>query len=108
MIMRSWRVDGLTVRCELQVIQRISAAAREGFMRFPHGGMEVGGLLRGDLHGTEMHIRDAEALTIEYSRGPSFRLSEADTVMLRTALAESHDVVGWYESHTRRDLTLSD
>jgi proteasome lid subunit RPN8/RPN11 len=114
----SWSFEGSsrTIECAAPLIDQIGAAAREGFMRFPHGGVEIGGVLFGVRHRDTVRIMASRALTIEYAKGPSFVLSEADEAALRALIESAHkdpelrglDVAGWYESHTRRDLKLSE
>jgi proteasome lid subunit RPN8/RPN11 len=114
----SWSFEGSsrTVECAAALIDQIGAAAREGFMRFPHGGVEIGGVLFGVRRGETVRIMAWRPLTIEYARGPSFVLSEADEAALRSLIESAPsdvglrglEVAGWYESHTRRDLKLSE
>jgi proteasome lid subunit RPN8/RPN11 len=105
---RRWSLEGQrrTVQCDLKVLNALGATAREGFTRFPHGGAEVGGILLGTLQGDTVQIVDTRPLPIEYAGGASFVLSESDAEALRRLIRTSAaEVVGWYVSHTRRDLT---
>ena len=105
---RCWTAAGQhrTVQCASAVLDAVGVAAREGFTRFPHGGVEVGGILLGALRGDTVRITEARPLPIEYARGAGFSLSEADQDALQTLIQNSNGkVAGWYVSHTRRDLT---
>jgi proteasome lid subunit RPN8/RPN11 len=109
---RCWEFDGLPDRVEfgLDVVAKISAAARDGFMRFPHGGVEVGGILLGERHGWIIRVTDALPVSIEYANGARFVLSQADGAALQRLVDRTgaSNVTGWYSSHTRRDVTLSE
>lgn len=84
-------------------------------MRFPHGGMEIGGLLIGSRRDDVVRIVGIRPIAIEYGRGASFMLTDADHEALQQLVAKTHNdlrphgrqVMGWYESHTRRDLALT-
>lgn len=94
------------MQCAHTLLDSLGAAAREGFTRFPHGGVEVGGILLGTLQGDTVRITEARPLPIEYANGARFSLSEADQEGLRKLIeANSGKVAGWYVSHARRDLT---
>jgi len=89
----------------------------DGFNRLPHGGVEVGGVLFGarDPNNT-IRVLAHGPLDCEYASGPSFTLSENDERALRKILDEAGrdeelsgmEVVGWYHSHTRTGVSLSE
>ena len=101
MTVRSWRIDSLTVECTLDVVQQISAAVRDGFMRFPHGGLEIGGVLIGEGRGDVLRITGTRPIPIEYARGASFELPDADKSNLRLPM--------WWAgtSRTREEVQCS-
>jgi hypothetical protein len=116
-MLRAWSFDGRNhrVTCTLPVLNQISSAARDGFLSFRHGGMEIGGILVGSKRGTLTQIVDARPLAITHGRGAQFLLTDADHLaldaLIRNTNAEfaAHDlkVVGCYESRTRRDLSTA-
>jgi proteasome lid subunit RPN8/RPN11 len=106
----------LTIEYSLVVIEEIRHEVAEGFQKLSRGGIEVGGLLYGVHDGKAVRILAIRPAACEHANGPAFRLSERD----RAALAEQmrHDqqdprlegltCVGWYVSHTRTEINLSD
>lgn len=104
------------VECSSSVLAQLSAAVRDGFRQFRHGGMEVGGLLFGFTGDSAVRIVDSRPLTIEYGRGAFFLLTEADHEAVRNLVAQfsrelaakNLKVVGYYESHTRRGISQSE
>lgn len=106
----------LTIEYSLVVIEEIRHEVAEGFQKLSRGGIEVGGLLYGVRDGQTVRILAIRPAACEHANGPAFRLSERD----RAALAEQmrHDqqdprlegliCVGWYVSHTRTEINLSD
>ncbi len=115
---QSWVAEGssLQVDCPDTVLHTITTAVRHGFRQFRHGGMEVGGILVGSTHGSGVRVVDALPMTIEYGRGPFFLLSDAEHDSLDRLIEETTsqvarsglEVVGFYESHTRRDISLAE
>jgi proteasome lid subunit RPN8/RPN11 len=94
----------------------IRAAVADGFYRISRGGVEVGGVLFGAREGNLLRILAFRPLACEYASGPSFMLSEKDQEALRRLLetassdSELEGLVplGWYHSHTRSEIFLSD
>jgi proteasome lid subunit RPN8/RPN11 len=99
-----------------QLIEDIAAAARVGFNKFPRGGVEVGGLLFGTRDRSGVSIVAARSIPCEYTFGPSFSLSGEEHDALSEVLRNYRSdpalkelvPVGWYHSHTRSELALSD
>ena len=103
----------VSVRISHNVVDRLDRAAVETFRSISSRGSEIGGLLLGCvLPGTPavVSIDDYEPVSCDYSRGPLFHLSDADTGRLQAALARGNKdggrVVGFFRSHTRKGLAL--
>jgi proteasome lid subunit RPN8/RPN11 len=113
-----WEVPGHSVRIEYSdaVMQQIRMEAVEGFHRVPHGGVETGGILFGTHQGDLVRILAWRPIACEYATGPSFTLSQKDQAALAEALGSSSadaelaglEPAGWYHSHTRSEIFLSD
>jgi hypothetical protein len=114
--LRAWSFDERhRVTCTLSVLNQISSAAREGFLSFRHGGMEIGGILVGSSAGTLTRIVEARPFAISHARGAQFLLTDADHEAVASFVQSTNaevaarglQVVGCYESRTRRDLSTS-
>ncbi len=113
-----WSVEGHSIRVLYwaSVLDEIRAAAVAGYCKFPRGGLEVGGILFGRIERGATRIVAFRPVTCEYKFGPSYQLSEEDHQVFGEALraAESDPLlaglepVGWYHSHTRSDVCLSE
>jgi hypothetical protein len=115
-----WEVAGkpFTIHVDFDVIDRLSMEVMRGFGAVPRRGAEVGGVLLGTIElGGKLTIRieDFEMVPCDYKRGPSYLLTDGDTQRLAAAVgrnAASPDrrfyVVGYFRSHTREGLGLSD
>src|SRR5580698_4076521 len=90
----------------------IRLAVVDAFFSLPRGGAEIGGILCGHWDGQRLNITDYAALDCEHAFGPSFALSPRDETQLASLLAASAGnslrPVGWYHSHTRSEIFLSD
>ena len=114
----SWAVveSPLTIEYSLVVIEEIRHAVTEGFQRLSRGGLEVGGVLYGTHEGFSVRIQAMREIVCEHARGPSFLLSDNDRAALTEQLAhdlEDHRLegmvaVGWFLSHTRGEIALTD
>jgi proteasome lid subunit RPN8/RPN11 len=113
-----WRVEGqpLVVEYSRAVLEALRKEVVEAFHKLARGGLEVGGVLFGKRSGNTMRILASRPLACEHATGPGFALSERDEAALRQ-LAESAATdpdlagmaaVGWYHSHTRSGLFLSE
>ncbi len=113
-----WSVEGHSIRVVYwaSILEEIRAAAVAGYCKFPRGGLEVGGILFGRLERGATRIVAFRPVPCEYKSGPSYQLSEKDDQVFGEALraAESDPLlaglepVGWYHSHTRSDVCLSE
>jgi protein TonB len=85
----------------------------ESFRSLTSRGSEIGGLLVGDVSpGSPLvvSIADYDLVVCDYSRGPLYRLSDADMGRFEHAiqqrLASGHGVAGFFRSHTRKGISL--
>ena len=114
----SWTAGGqnLTITYSRAVLDEIRIQATEGFARMRHGGVEVGGVLFGTHREGCLRILAGQPMSCAYAYGPRFVLSEQDEAALADLLqscAADPDLaglepVGWYHSHTREEICLSD
>lgn len=97
-----------------RVLDDIRLAVIDAFFSLPRGGAEIGGILLGDFRKGEVRITGYAAIECEHAFGPSFTLSSRDQARLAEILAETRrsspgrPAVGWYHSHTRSEIFLSD
>ena len=113
-----WRVEGqfLVVEYSRATLEALRTEVIDGFHRLPRGGLEVGGVLFGKRSGNAVRILASRPLACEHAAGPSFVLSEKDEAALRQLVestASDADLagmtaVGWYHSHTRSALSLTE
>jgi proteasome lid subunit RPN8/RPN11 len=96
------------------VLDDIRLAVVDAFFSLPRGGAEIGGVLLGRNRDGCVTITDHLPIDCEHATGPSFVLSprdeaELDKLFARVAV-EFPDLqpVGWYHSHTRSEIFLSD
>jgi len=114
----AWRAEGHSISVEYSnsVLEEIRLEAVKGITLLRHGGVEVGGVLFGSKDGDRIRIDAFRALRSEYAYGPNFVLSRNDEVALEKLLQEAKtdpsldgmEPVGWYHSHTRTGVFLSD
>jgi proteasome lid subunit RPN8/RPN11 len=103
-----------TIASSARVLDDIRLAVTDAFFSLPRGGAEIGGILLGKFDNGRLVISDYAALDCEHAYGPSFVLSPPDEARLRELLSAqaSHAgglrPVGWYHSHTRSEVFLSD
>lgn len=96
-----------------RVMDDIRLAVMDAFFSLPRGGAEIGGVLIGSFQNNRVTITDYVALDCEHAFGPSFTLSPRDEGKLEELLAANRQTpagvpVGWYHSHTRSEIFLSD
>jgi hypothetical protein len=113
-----WHSDGAIpeVQCDAEVLAEITELALCGYLRYPWGGVEVGGVLFGRNESGAVRVCAARPAECEHHYGPAFELStkdcEAFEHLLQAAEADQElaglTPVGWYQSSSRRDLGLSD
>ena len=78
--------------------------------------MEVGGILIGFTRGSAVRIVETRPMEIAYGRGAFFLLTDAEHESLHRLIQQTNQdlaarglgVVGYYESHTRRDVSLAE
>ena len=103
-----------TIEASARVLDDIRLAVTDAFFSLPRGGAEIGGILLGKFDHGRLVISDYAALDCEHAYGPSFVLSPPDEARLRELQASYVAVpgglkpVGWYHSHTRSEIFLSD
>jgi proteasome lid subunit RPN8/RPN11 len=109
-----WGVPDCPFRIEYapQVLDDIRLAVVDAFFSLPRGGAEIGGILLGRHGEGVVTITDYRQLDCEHVFGPSFQLSTRDESNLRdlvaAATSDEAQVVGWYHSHTRSGIFLSE
>jgi proteasome lid subunit RPN8/RPN11 len=113
-----WQAAGCSIRIDYSraVMQDLKIAAVDGFTRMAHGGVEIGGVLFGVRDSDGVKVLAHRALECEYAFGPSFTLSDNDRRAFEDLLSllntdrelSGMEPVGWYHSHTRSDILLSE
>ena len=104
----------VAVRMPFSVMDCLERESVEAFRSLSSRGSEIGGLLVGDLAGGNplvVSIADYELIQCDYSRGPLYRLSEADMERFQRAMEQhkggaGHTVAGFFRSHTRKGISL--
>ena len=103
-----------SIETSARVLDDIRLTVMDAFFSLPRGGAEIGGILLGTFHNGRLLITDYAGLDCEHAYGPSFTLSPPDEARLtRLLAAHANDPggarpVGWYHSHTRSEIFLSD
>ena len=106
----------VSLRYAYSLVDQIRKEVFDKFLSIPRGGLEIGGVLFGTITGAEIRLLAYRPLEIEYLNGPSFALSNTDEIGLMQLIEASQadpelegmEPVGWYHSHTRSDISLSD
>ena len=110
-----WEVSQkpVSVRIPFSLIDRLEHEAVESFRSLTSRGSEIGGLLIGDVSPASplvVSIADYELIACDYSRGPLYRLSDADMGRFEQAIqqksAAGRAVAGFFRSHTRKGFAL--
>src|SRR5215467_4601597 len=103
----------VAVRIPFNVMDRLEREAVEAFRSLSSRGSEIGGLLVGTVTpGSPLvvSIEEYDLITCDYSRGPLYRLSDADMGRFEQAIqqrqAAGHGVAGFFRSHTRKGIAL--
>ncbi len=104
----------VAVEYSLAALEEIRKAVAEGFQRFARGGIEVGGVLYGNVDGSTTRILAVREISCEHLTGPSFQLSEKDRAALTEQLESDRtdprldglQPLGFYVSHTRSEIAL--
>jgi len=106
-----WEAPQCPFRIEYsaRVLDDIRLAVVDAFFSLPRGGAEIGGILLGRHEPDRLIINSYQPIECEHATGPSFTLSRNDEAKLREQLVSARgEVLGWYHSHTRSELFLSD
>jgi proteasome lid subunit RPN8/RPN11 len=103
-----------TIEYSPRVLDDIRLAIVDAFCSLPRGGAEIGGVLMGRWEPGLLRILGYAPLDCEHAYGPSFSLSPNDEARMRELLAHAPArfpglaPAGWYHSHTRSEIFLSD
>ena len=103
-----------TIESSARVLDEIRLEIMDAFFSLPRGGAEIGGVLLGRFANGRLSIQGYRPLECEHAFGPSFTLSENDFGRLEELLAAAEakpgeaQPVGWYHSHTRSEVFLSE
>ena len=108
----------VSVRMLFPLIDRLDHEVVENFRSLHSRGSEIGGFLLGRVSPGDpaaVSIEDYELVECDYTRGPLYRLSDADMGRLERAIEQRRGVpsgpgglvaVGFFRSHTRKGLAL--
>lgn len=112
-----WNIPGHApvIEYSRQVLSEILTQVVDAYDTYLAGGYEVGGVLFGRRDGNVVRILASRPLPIIPPR-PSFMLSASDEKRLRELIAQGGatsdlagmEAVGWYHSHTRNEIFLSE
>jgi TonB family protein len=111
-----WEVGQKPVSVSLPhgVIDHLEKEVVDNFRSLTSRGSEIGGLLLGSISAGNpaiVRVEDFELVSCDYTRGPLYRLSDADMGRFERAV-EGYEssgglrVVGYFRSHTRKGLSL--
>ena len=108
--------SSLAIEYTRAVMDAVRDQVIAGFRRLSRGGVEVGGILYGLREEGKVRIQATVPVSCEYKSGPSFVLSDKDKLRLLEQLTNSETtddlkglvVVGWYVSHPRGSIALTD
>jgi proteasome lid subunit RPN8/RPN11 len=95
-------------------MEGIRLAAMDAFSSLPRGGVEIGGVLLGKFENQQLEIMDYTPFECEHAHGLSFTLSPRDydsfeeLVAGTRARSDKMTAVGWYHSHNRSEVFLSE
>jgi len=103
----------VAVRLAFDLIERMEHEVIENFRSLTSRGSEIGGVLLGSLVAgspLSVMVQDYEAIPCDYTRGPLYRLSDADLGRFERAI-EQHSapglmVTGFFRAHSRKGLSL--
>lgn len=104
----------VAVRIPFTLIDRMEREVVENFRSLTSRGSEIGGVLLGTIapgSPTTVFVDDYETIPCDYSRGPLYRLSDADMgrferVIEKHLAGNAAKVAGFFRSHTRKGLSL--
>ncbi len=111
-----WEAAGspVSVRLNLDVIDRLGADVTNKFTDLTGRGSEIGGVLLGRVSNTgnkTFFVEQYELIECDYSDGPLFLLSDESKSRMveqlhRLKTSSPHSVLGFFRSHTRKNLSL--
>jgi hypothetical protein len=101
-----------SIQFDPALLEEIRAEAARALHGMGKGGIEIGGILLGEVEEGRHNIRHWRPVRCDYSRGSSFLLSDRDIATLSCQIeavqADPHfaglRVAGWFVSHTRGSL----
>jgi len=103
----------VSVRIPFNLIDRLEKEAVESFRSLTSNGSEIGWLLVGNVSpGSPLvvTVSDYDLIPCDYSRGPLYRLSDADMGRFEQAIqqrqAAGRGIAGFFRSHTRKGISL--
>ncbi|HEY9141590.1 MAG TPA: energy transducer TonB [Bryobacteraceae bacterium] len=104
----------VAVRLAFDLIDRMESEVIENFRSLTSRGSEIGGVLLGSVvPGSPLNVivQDYETIPCDYSRGPLYRLSDADLGRFERAIEQhsapgSIQVMGFFRAHSRKGLSL--
>jgi len=106
----------VSVRFSLDVVERLGQEIIEAFRSVTSRGSEIGGLLLGTTtHDSRpvVLVENYELVEIDYSRGPLYRLNDADRKRFDNAIerraagtSRALSVLGFFRSNTRKGIVL--
>ncbi|HWB83002.1 MAG TPA: TonB family protein [Bryobacteraceae bacterium] len=105
----------VSVRINLDVVERLEKEVVENFRSINSRGSEIGGILLGNVSAgspSTVVVEEYELVLCDYARGPLYRLSDDDmarfdrSIAQRAASGGGLAVLGYFRSHTRKGLSL--
>ena len=104
----------VAVRLAFDIIDRMEGEVIENFRSLTSKGSEIGGVLLGSvLPGSPLTVlvQGYESVACDYSRGPLYRLSDADLARFERVIeqhsgSDTSQVVGFFRAHSRKGLSL--
>jgi hypothetical protein len=93
-----------------EALEGIRIAVADAVFALPRVGIETGGVLLGKWEDGRLAISGYAPLDCEHAFGPGFKLSDRDKAKLSELIASTGGdihAVGWYHSHTRTAVLLS-
>jgi proteasome lid subunit RPN8/RPN11 len=113
-----WQASGCAIRIDYSrvIMEELRLATFDGLNRMGYGGVEIGGVLFGVRDSDAVKILAHRPLACEYAFGPTFTLWDNDRRALAKLLTlpktdnnlAGMQPVGWYHSHTRSEIQLSE
>src|SRR5437879_4962976 len=80
------------IDCSTELIEQIRVEAVDGFLRLPHGGLEIAGILFGTKEGGVVRLSASRPIQCEHARGPSLILSGRDEQGVEALLDNNNSV----------------